>query len=592
MSETQIEFIHSARRLSGREEFHRHLFESMLGGRWRRQAVSLPPADAAALLELLSRWIREAPVKDELGVLRLLVVRRVIHSLVLATGTSVRRFVMDVLASSEQDLLHPQQMPGWKQSKLAALADGSLLSVEALGEWNAQDPATARLAAIACLDACPLDAGVAQNTGDIGRWLMSVPPVKLPVRYLEQLQNSAFFVSYLADPDRHAFKRAIVRQAGFMLQGLPLPVLCPAGASAGSPVRLTIVGELLFPQHAMFRCYGDLLAGLKEHFHVTLVADEPTRCAEHGQLSHEQKYFPSHEREVARLAQLVASTAPDIILYPSIGMSYWTFVLSMLRLAPLQLMSVGHPAPSCSEHIDGTLVYGELAAAPMPEYGNLISFDNQALPAPPPDGWQTQLAPAGDKLIIAVNAARMKLTPQFLALVAAALESAPQGTELHFFPNATGVELLALRQGLKAQFPLAYVHPTMNYSEYMGLLSKAAVILQSFPFGGTNTAMDALALGIPLVCLDGDDLAAKVDPLLLRRAGLAELCASSPADYLAITTRLLNSSQERDRIREVAKAGLATLKAQDPLGQTTMADAVLRAWQARATGTAPVTGKA
>jgi predicted O-linked N-acetylglucosamine transferase (SPINDLY family) len=152
--------------------------------------------------------------------------------------------------------------------------------------------------------------------------------------------------------------------------------------------------------------------------------------------------------------------------------------------------------------------------------------------------------------------------------------------------------LLALRQGLKAQFPLAYVHPTMNYSEYMGLLSKAAVILQSFPFGGTNTAMDALALGIPLVCLDGDDLAAKVDPLLLRRAGLAELCASSPADYLAITTRLLNSSQERDRIREVAKAGLATLKAQDPLGQTTMADAVLRAWQARATGTAPVTGKA
>jgi len=406
--------------------------------------------------------------------------------------------------------------------------------------------------------------------------------VKMPLRYLEPLQSSAFFVSYLGDPDRHAFKKAIVRQAGAMLHGVPLPAQRqPAAAADGKP-RLTIVGELLFPQHAMFRCYADQLAGLQEHFHVTLVTDQPTRCAEHGQISHGQVYFPAHERDVARLAHLVASTAPDVILYPSVGMSYWTFVLSMLRLAPLQLMSVGHPAPSCSEQIDATLVYHDLAGAPLPEYGPLATYDAQALPAAPPGGWQAAAEPADASPAIAINAARIKLTPQFLALLARALESAPPGVQVHFFPNASGVELLALRRELAQQFPGAQVHAAASYTDYMARLSRASAILQSFPFGGTNTAMDALALGIPLICLEGGDLASRVDPLLLSRAGLGELRAASTAQYLQLLQCFLASGTERSRIAALAGAGFATLAAQDAGGRRTLAGAVLQAWQERA----------
>jgi hypothetical protein len=581
MSEPRIDFIQSARRLSGREEFHKHLFESMLGGQWRQRDIGLPPGDEAVLLELLARWIREAPVEDELGVLRLLVVRGVVRNLVQATATGYRDFLIGVLAASEDDLQHPQRMPGWKQLKLAALGDGSLLSAAALAEWSRHDPLHARVAAIACLDACPLDAGVAQRTGDIGRWLMSVPAVNMPLRYLEPLQASAFFVSYLGDPDRHEFKKAIVRQAGSMLHGLPLPAPRQAAAAMQGKPRLTIVGELLFPQHAMFRCYADQLAGLKEHFEVTLLADQPTRCAEHGQISHAQVYFPAHERDVVRLAHMVAATAPDVILYPSVGMSYWTFVLSMLRLAPLQLMSVGHPAPSCSEQIDATLVYHELAGAPLPEYGPLATYDAQALPAAPPGGWHAAAAPADASPAIAINAARIKLTPQFLELLARALESAPPGVQVHFFPNASGVELLALRRELAQQFPGAQVHAAASYADYMARLSQASVILQSFPFGGTNTAMDALALGIPLICLDGCDLASRVDPLLLSRAGLGELRAASTAQYLELLQRFLASGDERSRIAALAKAGFATLAAQDAGGQLTLAGAVLHAWRER-----------
>lgn len=576
-----MQSILSSRLISGRDEFHRRLFELMLGMQWQRDAQSLPPAEAPVLLGVLSRWITEAPVRDELGVLRLLAARGVLRTLTRATGTPLGAFLAKVLGLDQDQLLHPERLPDWKQAKLAALGDASVLTVDALAAWNAAQPLWARLAAIAALDACPLQEDMARTTAGIGHWLSSQPPADLPAHLLEALKVSAFHVSYLADSGRHAFKRAIVRQAAHMVRKqLRMPPPSQARRDA-APIRLTIVGELLFPQHAMFRCYAELLAGLKEHFHVTLLADEPTRCAGHGQFSHEQRYFAPHERDLVKLAGLVASTSPDIILYPSIGMTYWTFALSLLRLAPLQLMSVGHPAPSCSDEIDGTLVYRELAATAQPEYGRLLTYDMQPLPAPPPVGWGAGSAASGRQALISINAASMKLTPAFLATVAKVLEAAPADTQLQFFPNVGGIALQALRRDLQSLFPQALVHPPAEYAAYMETLGRSDLILQSFPFGGTNTAMDALALGIPMVCLEGDDLSAAVDPVLLRRAGLGALCASSPDDYVALARGLLASSEERERIRQLSRAALPLLASQPPLGPRTIADAIREAWDSR-----------
>lgn len=553
----------------------------MLGGAWKQKELSLQTDDETTLLEVLSRWVVEAPVRDELGVLRILAVRATLRTLVHATGKAFGSFVANVLGLEAQSCLNPQRLPAWKQSKLAALADASILSVDALGAWYAQNPVDARLAAIAVLDACPLDWATAQATGNIGRWFSSLPPGELPAQFLEQLQISAFYVSYLADPARHQFKRAIVNQASHMLRGPQFPARQPVPGSVQSRARLTIVGEYLFPQHAMFRCYSEVLAELKEHFQVTLIAEEPSRCAEHAQLSHEHIYFPPHERDVASLANLVHVTRPDIVFYPSIGMTYWTFVLSLLRLAPLQLMSVGHPAPSCSDQIDGTLVYQELAVSPQPEYGRLITYENQPLPSPPPDGWQVHGFRSGANFVVSVNAARMKLSPAFLATVEEVLQLAPPDTQLHFFPNVRGAELMALRRELAAWFPQALVHPSTSYAEYMDALSRSDLVLQSFPFGGTNTAMDALALGIPLICMQGEDLSASVDPVLLRRTGLGTLCVSNPADYVTLASRLLTSREERDGIRQLSRSALRKLEELRPVGAQTMADAILQTWESR-----------
>jgi predicted O-linked N-acetylglucosamine transferase (SPINDLY family) len=43
---------------------------------------------------------------------------------------------------------------------------------------------------------------------------------------------------------------------------------------------------------------------------------------------------------------------PDIIYYPSIGMAIWVIAMASLRLAPIQVMTYGHPATSNSPYID------------------------------------------------------------------------------------------------------------------------------------------------------------------------------------------------------------------------------------------------
>lgn len=576
-----LEPLIAARRLSGREAFHREVFQSLLNGAWQQQPqdLHLSPEQASALPALLMRWITEAPALDEHGLMRLLAARQPVRMLLAALGQSPAAFLRQVLSLGDTDLLQPERLPAWKRAKLAALGDASLLTPAMLDAWNGIDPAQARIAAIAALDTCPLEAGLAAATAAVGAWLDRQPCTDgLPLSYLSLLQKSAFHVSYLAEPGRHAFKWAITRQAAHMLRAVQQDV--SAARSGGRP-RLTLVGELLFPAHAMYRCYAEALAELAQHFEVTLVADAATRCAEHAAFSHRQLYFEPHERDTGRLARLVRSTEPDILLYPSIGMTFWTFTLSQLRLAPLQLMSVGHPAPACSPHIDGTLLYRDLSRSPLPDYGPLIPYDRQPLPKVPPSGWQlrSEVAGASGRRVIAVNAAAMKLNPRFLGLLRELMAQAPPDTELHFFPNVHGMELAGLRGALQDWFPAAQVHASTGYAEYMNLMARADLLLQSFPFGGTNTAMDALALGVPMVCLRSDDLPALVDPVLLEHAGLGELCADTPEAYLQIAARLLHESDELERVRVLARGALARLHAADIAGSASMADAILAAWR-------------
>jgi predicted O-linked N-acetylglucosamine transferase (SPINDLY family) len=73
---------------------------------------------------------------------------------------------------------------------------------------------------------------------------------------------------------------------------------------------------------------------------------------------------------------------------------------------------------------------------------------------------------------------------------------------------------------------------TLSYIDHFEAYSEVDIALDTFPYNGTTTTLDALWMGVPVVTLDGDRHAAKVGLSILRAVGLPELVAASPDAYV------------------------------------------------------------
>jgi predicted O-linked N-acetylglucosamine transferase (SPINDLY family) len=100
--------------------------------------------------------------------------------------------------------------------------------------------------------------------------------------------------------------------------------------------------------------------------------------------------------------------------------------------------------------------------------------------------------------------------------------------------------------------------------DHLAIYHRVDIGLDTTPYNGTTTTMEALWMGVPVVALAGDRHASRVGASLLTRAGLADLVAKTPDDYACIAEKL---AADRDRLAAL-RGGL---RAQ--LGKTTLIDA-------------------
>ena len=82
-----------------------------------------------------------------------------------------------------------------------------------------------------------------------------------------------------------------------------------------------------------------------------------------------------------------------------------------------------------------------------------------------------------------------------------------------------------------------------GHDQHLARLTHADLALDCFPYGSHTTASDALWAGVPLIGLAGDTFAARVSASVLAAAGLADLVATSLADYRALALRYASDRQ-------------------------------------------------
>ena len=176
------------------------------------------------------------------------------------------------------------------------------------------------------------------------------------------LHNAYMFCSYADTPERHAIKRDInvlvrrkLDQLG--LTDLPPPKPAPARGRGqrGKKPLMVVVTEWFSGAHSIYRTHSRTIEAAREHFEVVgfgfgYAVDDAGRAVFDRFIELEQPEYIGECLKTIR--DFAEAEQPDVLYMPSVGMFVLTVFMSNLRIAPLQIAALGHPATTHSDKID------------------------------------------------------------------------------------------------------------------------------------------------------------------------------------------------------------------------------------------------
>jgi len=272
----------------------------------------------------------------------------------------------------------------------------------------------------------------------------------------------------------------------------------------------------------------------------------------------------------ADVAARIRRDAPDVLVYPELGMDGTTFALAGLRLAPLQCAAWGHPVTTGHATIDAFFTVAAMEPpgaqdhytekiVPLPGIGT--RYVRPALPARKP---REALGLPADGALLSCPQSLFKITPDDDALFARTLAAAP-GARLVLFegrhPALTRRYLARLDAALAAagvsRGDRVVVLPQVRHDRYLELNLACDAMLDTLRWSGGNTTLDAIATGLPVVTLPGRFMRARQSAAMLGIAGVPDLVAQDRDDYVRIAARLASDRGYRDALSARLAAGAA-----------------------------------
>lgn len=273
--------------------------------------------------------------------------------------------------------------------------------------------------------------------------------------------------------------------------------------------------------------------------------------------------FEQGTKTLLRWVETITREPPDVLVYPEIGMDPMTVKLASLRLAPVQVTTWGHPETSGLPTIDYYLSAEDMEPANAPEHytEKLVTlphlgcfFEPRRIVPLAPD--LERLGIEADVPILLCPGVPFKYAPQYDKVfpeIARRLGSC----RLVFFTHRIPEQSEKLRRRLEAEFrgkglrleDFVTFIPWQNSPAFYGILERADVFLDTIGFSGFNTAMQAVACGLPIVTREGRFLRGRLASGILRRMGLGSLVAESEEAYVALAVALVRDSVLRARIK-------------------------------------------
>ena len=345
------------------------------------------------------------------------------------------------------------------------------------------------------------------------------------------------------------------------------------GERDGKPVMVVLL-EHFHSSHSIYRTHSTSMIAARERFHLIGVGNEAVDAA--GQAVFDEFHLLKGDNIFGKLNELkdICEKNGAAVLYmPSIGMDLTTIFASNTRLAPVQVIALGHPATTHSDFIEYVIVEDDYVGSEKCFSEQLLRLPKDALPYVPsalaPQHVEYRLRENPEVVNIGIASTTMKLNPYFLAALKAIRDRANVKVHFHFaLGQSSGVTHPYVERFIKYYLGNdATAHLHAPYDQYLRILHNCDMMVNPFPFGNTNGIIDMVTLGLVGICKTGAEVHEHIDEGLFKRLGLPEwLIANTVDEYVERAIRLAENHQERLELRRhiIENNGLQTLFTGDP----------------------------
>lgn len=383
---------------------------------------------------------------------------------------------------------------------------------------------------------------------------------KLPVGVLHDLYMHC---SYADRSDKHDIKKPINRLICRKLEANGVldrdektsTDVSSLSGDGKKPIMLVVL-EWFGSSHSIYRTHSRTIESARRHFHIIGMGYE--HCVDETTKKVFDEFIPidmsmsviDQLRQISAQAEI---SRASICYMPSVGMFPLTMWLANLRVAPLQIMALGHPATTHAHAIDYVVVEEDYMGSESCFSEKLLKLPKDGMPYRPSASARqisgrknTSMEPA--QINIVICATTMKLNPEFLGVCKRIVEKSQVPIHYKFlvgqaqglvYPNVKRVIQMFLGDNATA-------YPHQGYEGYMNVIGQCDMFINPFPFGNTNGIIDTIGAGLIGVCKTGPEVHEHIDQGLFERLGLPDwLVAKNVDEYIAAAVRLAENHSER-----------------------------------------------
>lgn len=400
--------------------------------------------------------------------------------------------------------------------------------------------------------------------------------------------------SYDTAKNKHDIKRALnqVIRRHLVEQGWKDREITGIAEKNGKPVMVVLL-EHFHGSHSIYRTHSTSMIAAKEHFHLIGLGSDKV-----DQLGRDV-FDEFHELSGANIfdrlnvaREICEKNGAAVFYMPSIGMDLTTIFASNTRLAPVQVIALGHPATTHSDFIEYVIVEDDYVGTEDCFSETLLRLPKDALPYVPsasaPEQVEYHLRENPEVVNIGIASTTMKLNPHFLEALKTIRDKAKVKVHFHFaLGQSLGITHPYVKRFIKSFLgDSATAHAHTPYHNYLNILRNCDMMVNPFPFGNTNGIIDMVTLGLVGVCKTGNEVHEHIDEGLFKRLGLPEwLIAHSVEEYIERAIRLAENHDERLALRRqiIENNGLKTLFTGNPGPMGTVLLEKVKEWQAKNT---------